>query len=752
VTERKGKANFGNRFKSTVMGTALFVAEMQRKVPLKTKIVAAVLIVIAAGLGTWAWMDYRAAERAATKLERAVGQPGDAGVQTARKVLASGDLKTEGTVRAIRFLGKQRDGISVPLLVDALKGPEEVTQAAAQALARIGRPQAEAARDALARTLEKAAPTEVVPVAWALASLGDERGLEVAIEGLASGSLQELPSYEPHRLAAVMDTEGLVERLGHPHATVRQFAARWLGEHCGEQATDPLVSATRDEDQAVVSAACVSVTRCAPERARKVVPSAVRGSPRLRSALTSAYAEKVGAPGLGILLASTDELDRRRELVEDMAALRDPRAGDELMQELERTPQDETAYRLEIAHALAEISDPRTPVVVEPLLDGKDTWAQKAIDVLGNSGLGADIESTLMDVADEYRSLRPRVARALGRAGACSEEVLDTMRRWMRRSATRTAAIEALGRCGSRRAAEYAFGRLERIGRARDGRVSPETAALRTAAYDAVARTGLTEASEFLLETVLDSEDARPLRTKAADALGLVGDAATRERAVDEALRRDTPPKVRSDLFRAVRHQVPDSVLPRLMGYVRGGQDNERTLGAARILGETARARLQQELVRLLDDERAQRIAALVVARAGNDQGARRLVELMATQERLDSFVREHVKDIPLLVSPRDFEDGSIYRRIEHFHRLQELGVGAFLTDLGQDLSKGADHPGGMSAREVRRRFERDLRKAGSRRRHLAAVGLRIMGARGVLLATRARGGAGAEAASEALR
>jgi hypothetical protein len=544
----------------------------------------------------------------------------------------------------------------------------------------------------------------------------------------------------------------LVERLAHPHVAVRQFAARWLGSHCAPEVVQPLVATTNDDETSVAAAAAVSLVRCDPRLARETVPSVLRRSPSLRAPLTSAFANEVGAPGLGILLLSANDLSDRARIVQQLTKLHDPRSGDELMQEYERTAEDERKHRLELGKALADIGDPRTPIVLEPFLEMDEGWAQVAIEALGNSGLGDEIGPQLLALYDERRGLRAVVLRAMGHAGVCIEEARATMTRAARRSELAAAAIEALGRCGDSEAADLAMRALNRYGRTGAGKTTTEEGQTRLSAYDALARLGHSQASELLLETVLDADDDPRSRTGAAHALGIVGDPATLERAVDAAMARGTSPRVRDDLFLALRHDVPRPAIARLMGRIRGGEDTERTLGAAAILGEAARASLQGELVELLSDERARRIAALVVVRGGNEEGLRKLVKLTAGDEALDSFVRRHALALPLVLAVEDLDSGAFYRRLAHLATLRDLGVGAFWDDYVRSLEEGSTHPGGLRGIEIRRRLAADLREGSDRQRRLAGEALAELGARGVLLAVRAEGGAGAKEAIAALR
>lgn len=749
LQKRKAGDRWGNnKFMSTIMGTAVFVAEMQRKVPVKTKLLVALLIAVAGGFGAWAYWTMSSADDARAALDAAVLEPPETGAARVRELLREG-LDEDAMVIAIDYLGRADDAESVPLLIEALDGPADARRAAAVALASIGPPAALGARDALAAGLEGADPGDVVPLSWALAALGDGRGLDLAVEGLASGQLQEIPSYDPRQLAELLGREGLIARLGHPHATVRQFAASHLGRVCDGSVVGPLTSAARDDDDAVVVSACVSLSLCPTPDAHAAVVEAVRARPQLLPSLGGAFVTEVGAPGLAILLGATEDLATRRQLVQRFAQLHDPRAGDAVMAEWERTPPEESQHRQELTFALAEISDARVITAAQAFLSSDEEWARRGVEALGASGLGDGVETALVDAMRAQPNLRGSILRAMGEAGVCSEDAQRLLRAAANSPATMGSALMALGRCGHADAGPLALRQLQRLGHG--GRVSQDDGNLRFAAYDAIARTHHDDAGEYLLETVLDTADDARMRTAAADALGIVGDDATLERAADAALAPDTAVAVRTALFRALRHRTPASARPRMMGYVRGGEDNERTMGAAAALGLNTDAALRAELTGLLDDERARGIAGVVLAQGGDEASGQALASMMRGASDVDQFIRSSVQASPLLLSSAAFESGRLYDRLEHLVALRDRGVGAFWDDLGRALREGADHPGGMSAREIRRALAADLAGADPRRRRLAAEALLLMNARGVLLATAAEGAAGREESRAAL-
>jgi HEAT repeat protein len=741
LTQRKSGARFNNKFASTVMGTAMFVAEMQRKVPLRTKLLTLVLALAVAGVGGWAWVDARDRSRSAEAITAALGTPHETGAPRVQTLLEEG-LHSTSRASAYRYLGEAGHAPAVPLLVAALERSGEERKTAAEAIARIGAPAGQPAREPLAVMLTSSDPGEVFLAGWALVSLGDPRGLDVTLRALADGTLQQTPSYDAAKLATLLGRDGLIAKLGDANPVVRQFAATWLAPICDDTAVTALSSASRDPAQQVAVAACVSLGRCGTPAALGAIAAALASTPALREPLGQAFAHDVGAPGLSLLLQTTDDRSTRALLGRLISELFDPRAGDAFVAELERTP--DPAGRIAIARALAEVGDARAAGIVAPLLaDADDAVARQIVDMLGAIGEPSAAEPVLLDLLRTRRDLAGAVLVAMGEARACSAESVAAARGLLGASATQPWALGMLARCGDAAAGPVALRLLQRPGRD-DGNAA-------FAAFDAVARLGLREASAPLYGWLENAGVDARLRLAAADALGLVGDDATLERVVNRLIDPGTPSDQRTALARALQHRVPASVLPRLMGYLRSGANDDRTLALVVVVGLAGDAALAPELATLLDDDRARANAAVALALGGADEGLRALAARMRADRALDEIVRTRVASVKPLFDARDLESGRLYDRLERLLRLRERGIGAFFDAYARALTEGSRHPGALSARELRRGLMRDLQGPDERKRRLAAAGLLAAGARGVLLAVRAGRGVGAVEADAVL-
>jgi len=747
LTKKKTTGRFEGKFASTVMGTALFVAEMQKKVPLRTKLAIAALVAVITAAGIVGSRVHTAAQEREAALASAVALEDGEGADEVRALVAEG-LSAASLVTAYGYLGDARDPESVPLLIAGLDQEPEPRRAAARAIAKVGSPAADSARDRLTALLsDEVDPADRTLFAWALTLLGGVEGIDVVVEALADGSLSAVEGFRTRTFARVLGVVGLKSRLTHGSPPVRQFAAAWLGHVCDPSVVGPLIEATEDTEQNVVLAAAVSLGQCDTPEALAAIEATAGRNESIREPLYRAFANQVGAPGFGALLRVQLTERQRSGVLDALLALRDPRAGDVLMAVLETSVDDER-LRLTVARGLAEIADPRLFDVVEPMLDG-----ELGAEALGLLGLGRaeDVEAALFGLLARRRfSQRALVFRAMGEAGVCSEDAQSQMLLALRRDDTRTEALRALGRCGHQPVLEFAMGVVKRPVGER-ARVTASDGELRLAAFDVIARLGQADPSGDLYEIVDTEETDARLRMAAADALGIVADEATLDRAVDRATDPRTPAGVRQGFAQALRHRVPRAALPRLMGYLRSGEDDARSRTAVTALATAADPQMNDELLELLDDERARVNAGIAVALGGDEEGARRLVALTRRDGAYDTELRTRLMEHEFLFDAAALDDGRIHRLVGRLLALRDAGVGAVFTACTQKMAESADHPGAIGSRELRRAFARDLVEGDDDQRHMAAEVLFAMGERGILLAVRATEAAGATEADEVL-
>jgi hypothetical protein len=207
-----------------------------------------------------------------------------------------------------------------------------------------------------------------------------------------------------------------------------------------------------------------------------------------------------------------------------------------------------------------------------------------------------------------------------------------------------------------------------------------------------------------------------------------------------------TPSGVRQALVRALRRRTPSPALSRLMGYVRGGEDDERSRAATVIVGEQASPEIRAELVTLLADERAKRHAAFALALGGDAASADALARTLTADTALATEVNTRLTELEWELVPE-----LVIPRVLHAVRLREHALGLALDRYTAALRASEGGPASPSARALRRQLEAHMEDADAETRRGAAEALAGLGARGALLALRARGGAGAEEAAAVL-
>lgn len=739
-TPKTKKGGMRNTFQSTVLGTAVFVAEMQRKVPLKTKIAVLVLLLVVGGGAGLAIHRSRARAEAEAQLATALTAPESEARPVLRTLIAEAPLDDASRIRAIERVGQLRDDGAVPALVTCLSRSEDLRVAAADALARIGSPGAAPAQERLLEITHDGQVTNLLPYAWALTAIGHADSAEIVVESLPGGQAQTLPSYDPVILARTLGTTRLVPRLTHADARIRQFAASSLGPLCDASAVGPLTTAAADAERDVRLAALVSLGRCSSPESLAALDQNLDRDRTLWPALQTAFLGDVGAPAMTVLIAHVEDGQTRSAMLTALAAIADPRGGDALVQELERRPDPDGRVRLQIASALAEISDPRLVTVLEPIIQNSGgQWPAAAIEILGRTAVVEDVEPTLLEVAGSRSDQRSAALQALADVRACSEDARALYRRFVR---TEPAALTALARCSDPAALEAARARVAGALPQR-GQTRADEGAMWRASLEAIAVARATDLSSRLLDLASDANADPTLRSDVGAVLGVVGDDPTLDAAADRVTDARTQSGVRQSLLRALRRRTPTAALSRLMGYVRGGEDDERSRSASIVVGEQMTPEIRAELVSLLADERAKRHAALALALGGDDASAVALAAALAADGALTTHLHTQLTELDWEIVPE-----LVVPRVLHGARVREHALGLMLDRYGAALREAEGGPATPSARALRRMLESHTGDADALVRRGACEALAVLGDRGYLLALRQRGGPGAEEAA----
>ena len=651
---QKGKPGGGfggsKTFAGTIMGTMVFLAK-SKSVPLAAKIGGVVILVGALAATSVVLLQMRSRDQARQALDAALALPEGEGVTRVRELLAEG-LDDESELRAIAFLGEHHDGQAVGLLTEELDGSLEVQRAAAGALAEIGPPDAQPAMTALGGLLDAEDTTLRSRAAWALARLGDGRGLDALIAAVAAGDAPSLPSYDPGALADLMGREGLLAALSNESGTVRQFAAYHLGEVCQAGDEQAITSAAQDADAAVASTAVVTLARCGMSSAPAQVAAMLSRDPTRWNTLYSQMHHDVGAPGLGMLLPHAPDAGTRRALIDELESSGDPRASDVLVAALQGEERPSARDRMKTAEALAAASDPRLVEVLAPMLESDDAdRVRTAIALLGRTAAPETVEERLRTIATGSSELRVAALDAMAAAGVCGEDTQRVVQRWLFSRQTKTSALRMLGRCGNERAVEMA---RREVGEPLATPITEEQGLYRLAALDVVASGESADVAPALVAQLEEPTTDPRIRVAIADTLGVIAPEGTRDHVLDVMLDERAPRAVRSAAFRLLRHGVAPSSVARLMGFVRGGEDDERTGRSAVLLGLFATPESRTELAQLLGDDRAKAQAAVALALGADDAAAEALAALIHEDEDVATSNGRALADPPWLFPAAD--------------------------------------------------------------------------------------------------
>lgn len=732
-------------FTGTIMGTMVFLAQ-SKKIPLGVKIGAPLLIIAGMVTASLVFVNVRAREAATATLNAALALPPHEAVPRVRELDLS-ELEPDARARAIRFLGQQRDAASVNRFIEALGDTPEVQRAAVGALAAVGAPGATPAADALGGLLDAENAELARDAAWALVRIEDGRGIPTTLENIAAGSAPDLPSYDPRTLAETMGRDGLLQALGHASPTIRQLAAYHLGDYCQTQDTLAISAIARDDDAATADTAIVTLARCDPTAAASFVSGALESGIERWNGLYTRMRQDAGAAGLGLLLPFAPDAAAHRWIVREMAASGDARAADALLAELERVEAPSVQDRLDTALALSTGADGRLLDVLGPLLQSADDdHAMAAIAMLGHASNADAVAATLVDlVRGDSPARRNAAIDAMASAGVCSDDAQRQLARLWTQRPHRAHALRALGGCRAERAVAAAA--LE-VSAPLATPVSAEAGAYRLAALYAVTAAEHADVAPALYDQLIDPGTDGRVRDALADALAELAPDGLRDRALDQMMDPEVARPIRLALRRMLAGGVSTSSVPRLLGFVRGGADDDRTRDAAIVLGLAHHAGSREELVGLLSDDRARRHAALALLLGGDAETAGPLAAAIAAHDDVSSALASDLQHPPWTF----IRGRSVLPDLASAVPLRDARYVAPLSKLCEVLSAPPEGLRAPTPIALRRELLHSL-VAGDTddARALAAEGLACSGARSAVLNVRDGRATGAAAARRAL-
>ncbi len=746
--------------------------------------IAGVLIIIM--LGIMAWFGYRATiakDQMMAEVERCGQIDAQEEMLTCLRNVFQADDHPSVRVRIIQNLDAFEDAAAVPLYITALDQRGEVRRQAAIALANLGSPTADPARQKLLDILPDTDELDRTQVVWALAVLGESNAADAIIEQFVAGRLQDMPNWDPAVITRVLGPERLAsdELLNHEEDSVRLLTAQALAESADPAAIDPLTrlvdhELARPEDERnteVIRSAATGLGRTGDPRAAEPLFRLLTNQPNMSEGIIAALGKSISGADLARLVGEADDVSIKRELVRLVAATHDPDTADALAGLINSEDEE---IRNDSAIALANLGDPRAvPRLIAMAQSENEAAADAALDGLEKLGppeaageLLALLPPTCPDEPDPTMPAgcfrQAAIIRALGATGT------DEAARRIEKALTGVdapAAAQALASMNY----EPAFRRLlDMVKRPADVDMTATNAAERSIPNEDLLRTrkgailamkiyGRPEAVEELMKVVEDPMDDYELRAYAAHAIGRSATpeqleevlTKVQDESLDEAARRyyvqalwqKAQPTLNAELIRVMGSEAPVAVRRAVAIAVGYGANPEADAG----------------LMTLLGDEEGRRVASFSIALGGSEEAAHALVTALGEDSDAEEILQFAIMDEQSewfdLLTEDMFESGAIWRRINASKILREGDregryAYAWLKTINV-LQSGWEGPGGASPQFVRMQMYAALTGDDAARRATAAEILGAMGETGLLLKARDSGGPGAEEARNVL-
>jgi len=670
--------------------------------------------------------------------------------------------------RVLLNLGHFGDERAVPLMVGALDDGGLVRRDAARALAKIGPPAADVAKDKLLEVLPDTGSVDRAQVVWTLAVLGEDRASVEILEQFRMGRLQSLEGFDPKVVTETLGPTRLAsdELLGHEDVSVRTLTAVALGEAATPEVVAPLTKLVeaelaRDEEnrsEEVIEAAVAGLGRTGDARAALPLFQVLERQPGLRSLVLAALRASVAAPGIAVLLDEAVDVELQKDLAELLAETKDPRAADALAAQLGA---DDPELRNIAGAGLADLGDRRaTPVLVTLAQGEDDAAAQKALVSLRRLGDPAAADG-LLTVLDEWPGRKAATLRALGTTG--DQSVSRVLEKELESDDVRSAALALAdldSPSGYRKLVDM-LPRPRNVDMSTPEVQNEELFSDRKAAVEAMGFYGKPDVVDELRTIVEDALDDGRLRSLAATSLGLVASPEEMREVVALVQKPDVEEDVRRYYVQALWQRPLPSLQPALLDLVADPVvPSEVRRAAALAVGYAGNPDNDARLRGLLENPAVQKEAAFAVALGGDPDAVEMLVDLLVESADLAdllqyNFLNEE-NDWFNVLTESMFDSGQVWRRYQAARRLQEgKEDDRFAFAMAKALSvmrSGWEGAGGVPPRAVRERVYQALVGEDPAIRDTAGRILGDLGERGLLLRARDAGGPGGEVARGVLR
>lgn len=754
------------------------------------------LILAAGGVAGFFWyQNYTTHQKWDKELKTALTLPDGQFEVAMRKILEHGE-SPEILAQAALELGEARDAGAVPALVKAVNRGGKVAREAAKALAKIGGEEAKAGIPAIYTQMQKTEELAKAEFAWALCTLGDDRGFAPLLEAVGKRIItpKSLPEFDPDLIVRTGTTDKLIAMADSPDPMLKMYAAMELGFRTDGDIVTPLLKLVKDENLDVAEAAAISLGRTTDGRAGPALLAAMEAKPALRDSILAAISQSVGAPGLQMIYKNMKHADEKYKVMGKFKKIRDPRSADFLLTVLnEKFPgsDDESVkqgdeIRNQALWTLEELGDPR---IAEAMYQ-KTQWIPKTEEEIPDPTIRYRQDDMARKIANGvvewFGEVKPEgAADYLMKIYNENEPFSNTPECAKRVKVDVGPLMDAMGRTGDERfcniikpfldkdegfffqAASHALARLSCPGIAKDfisrmqmtatERKEEKFATLlesrdwqmedrlqeRRNSIMAIKFLGSPEAGEKLMEIVLDPQDDQELRKEAAITLTYCADDAVMNSIIEKIKDESIDAVARAALVRGLWMNPSKAAIDAMFAILEGTGSFELVKPAAIVIGEAADPANQERLVKLLDseDEHRQRAAVFALMLGGDvEPVADRVIEILRGQEaRL--VIRKWYEEHPIYLNKDMFESKRVYRRLINAEIISDKTAGG--TDeilwpwkhLMDRIKTGwEDGPGGLTALEIRNLLADTVRKD-DKYRKLAAKILSGLNERGYLLA-----------------
>ncbi|MBO6937291.1 MAG: HEAT repeat domain-containing protein [Deltaproteobacteria bacterium] len=737
------------------------------------KLIFATIVLGAAGVGVWAYMQSEAYDHRMEVFEP-VEEMTDASQRNAalREILANAGFE-DVKQRAIMNLGHFEDAEAVPLLIEKLQEAGVVRRSAAWALAEIGPPAADNAVPTLLQVLPDTDERDRNQVIWTLAVLRsqDQAFIDAMLDAFSKGDLQHIPGFDHRLVTEVLGVDRLSspDLTGHETEAVRLLTAHALAEVETAAVIEPLARmleaeiAMDEDDQSteVIRASAAGLGRIGEAAAARPLFAALQANRNLEGTILDALEKSTAGPDLAVFMHEASEVEMKRSLARLVEKTHDRRTADALAQLLDHEDQE---LRSIAALALANFSDQRAKPVLYALttVEDNDDLVSDAIEALRWVVDESDTDK-LVEMMETHPYRKAAILRNLGATG--DPAAARPMEKELEGDDVRAAGMSLgdLNDDGSFRDLLKMVDRgdveMGATNAADRSLVNEELLGNRRAAILAMGRYGRLEAVEALMEVVEDDLDDYELRGLAAASIGQIADDDTMRNVINKVQSPDVRDNAKRYYVQALWQKPHRDLNPLLLELMASDQPAEVKRAAAIAVGYSGDPAVDERLANMLDDEAHRRDAAVAIVLGGGQASAEKLVATLATdgdlREVLQMWVMNEENDWFNLLTTDMFENGAIWRRLKVAEILREGdGDNSYAYPWAKAvavLRSGWDGVGGLRPQLVRDKLWEAMEGDDEEKRMLVAAAFHEIPETGLLLRARDEGGAMEEAARSVL-